>query len=158
MGTRSDIIVHRKDGKWARIYCHWDGYLDHNGQLLFDCYNSQKLAEKLVLEGDMSSLSKKCNKPKGHSYDHKVEGYTVYYGRDRGEEDVAARIFESLAEAWPSKDTWTEFTYVWDDGQWWVGDADEGGQSLIEVKAALKGKKKIHPHIKAFGMIFGRHA
>jgi len=85
MGTRSDIIVHRADGKWARVYCHWDGYLSHNGRILFDHYTSQKQAEKLVSHGDMSSLAPRCSKPKGHSFDKPVKGFTVYYGRDRGE-------------------------------------------------------------------------
>lgn len=56
MGTRSDIIVRRTDGSWKRIYCHWDGYLEHNGKILFEHYNSQELAEALVAPGDLSSL------------------------------------------------------------------------------------------------------
>jgi hypothetical protein len=23
MGVRASIIVHRADGKWKRVYCHW---------------------------------------------------------------------------------------------------------------------------------------
>ena len=64
MSTRSDIIVHLSNGKWARVYCHWDGYPSHNGKILFKHYNTQKLAEKLIKHGDMSSLGKKCGKPK----------------------------------------------------------------------------------------------
>ena len=114
MGTRSDIIVHRTDGKWARVYCHWDGYLDHNGQILFEHYETQSKAEELIAPGDMSSLSEKCSKPDGHSYETPVKGYTIYYGRDRGEKKVDAKVGDTLAEVWPPKDTWTEFTYVWD--------------------------------------------
>ncbi len=47
MGTRSDIIVNRTDGKWARIYCHWDGYIEHKGKILFENYSSQEKAEAL---------------------------------------------------------------------------------------------------------------
>ena len=157
MSTRSDVIVHRADGKWARIYCHWDGYLSHNGKILFKNYNSQKKAEKLTVEGDLSVLAPRCNKPEGHSFDHPKEGYTVYYGRDRGEEGTAVKVFETLTEAWPEADCWTEFTYVWDEGKWWVGDPDEGTQTLIELEAALKGEKKITPYVKAVGMIIGKH-
>jgi hypothetical protein len=158
MGTRSDIVVHRKDGKWHRVYCHWDGYLSGVGKTLFDHYNSQALAEKLVKPGDMSSLREKCTKPKGHTFDKPVDGYTVYYGRDRGETDVGGTIGDSLQACWPDQDTWTEFTYVWDDGKWWVGDPDEGTQTLIELEAALSGKKVLKPAIKAFGMKIGRHS
>lgn len=71
MGTRSDIIVHLADGTWKRIYCHWDGYLSHNGRILFESYNTQKKAEALVAPGDLSSLDDKCTKPKGHSYENR---------------------------------------------------------------------------------------
>jgi hypothetical protein len=157
MGTRSDIIVHRADGKWHRVYCHWDGYLSHNGRILFDHYTSQKQVEKLVSHGDMSSLAEKCTKPKGHSFDKCKEGYTVYYGRDRGEENAAGKVGDSLAEVWPEADTWTEFTYVWTEDKWWVADPDEGTQTLIDLGDALSGKRTVCPHIKAFGMTFGRH-
>lgn len=142
MGTRSDIIVHRADGKWHRIYCHWDGYLSHNGRILFDHYSSQKLAEKLVKPGDLSSLAPKCNKPKGHSFDHAVKGYCVYYGRDRDEKDVAGTIGDTLLDVWPGEDTWTEFTYVWDDGKWWTTMAGEGTQTLVDLGVRLVEDEK----------------
>lgn len=158
MGTRSDIIVQRADGKWHRIYCHGDGYLSHNGQILFEHYTSQAQCEKLVEPGDMSVLASKCTKPKGHSFDKAVKGYCVYYGRDRGEKDVAGTIADTLPGCWPTNDTWTEFTYVWTEGQWWVGDPDEGTQTLINLGDALMGKKTLKPKVKAFGMVLGQHA
>lgn len=158
MGTRSDIIVHRTDGKWHRIYCHWDGYLENNGKLLFNHYTSQKAVEALVKPGDMSSLAPECSKPKGHTFDKPVKGYCVYYGRDRGEKDVAGTIADTLAGCWPENDTWTEFTYVWTEAQWWVGDPDEGTQTLINLGDALMGKKTLTPKVKACGMVLGQHA
>lgn len=157
MGTRSDIIVHRADGKWVRVYCHWDGYLDHNGRILFEHYNSQERAEALVAPGDMSSLAEQCTKPKGHSFDKRVEGYTVYYGRDRGETGTEAKVGKTLHEVWPKQDTWTEFTYVWDDGKWWVGDPDEGTQTLIELGPALRGEKGLSDDLSRteFGAVEG---
>jgi hypothetical protein len=156
MGTRSDIIVHQTDGRWKRVYCHWDGYLDHNGQILFGHYNSQKKAEALVKEGDMSSLAERCTKPAGHSFEKAVPGYCVYYGRDRGEKDVAGIVKDTLAEAWPEPDSWTEFTYVW-DGAWYVGDADKGPSELKLLADALGRKVRITPNVKAFGMVIGKH-
>jgi hypothetical protein len=153
MGTRSDIIVQRKDGTWARIYCHWDGYLEHNGVILLEHYNTQELAEAVVAPGDMSSLKEKCDKPAGHSYDHQVEGHTVYYGRDRGETNVGPRVGDSLPAVWPGSDTGTEYTYVWKtDSGWWVGDADEGSETLVPLKQAIEGKvEPPKPNVKAFG-------
>lgn len=158
MGTRSDIIAQLSNGKWARIYCHWDGYLKHNGRILFDHYKTQKKVEQLLSHGDLSSLAPKCNKPKGHSFDNRVNGYCVYYGRDRGETGTEAKIGDTLSEVWPEIDTWTEFTYVWFDGKWSVGDPDEGSQTLIDLGDALEGKKTLRPLVKTpFGVI-GRHS
>lgn len=169
MSTRSDIIVHRADGKWARIYCHWDGYLDHNGKILFEHYTTQKKVEQLVALGDISVLGPEIGKK--HPFDAPpldAEAYEKYqkkygnwcrvYGRDRGETGTEARVGDSLAEVWPEADTWTEFTYVWEDGKWWVGDPDEGSQTLVELGAALRGEKPVTPLVKAFGgLILGRH-
>ena len=54
MGTRSRIgVMHGNNVK--SIYCHWDGYLDFNGRILQEHYDSVK-ANHLVALGDMSSL------------------------------------------------------------------------------------------------------
>jgi len=153
MGTRSDIIVKRQDGKFVRIYCHWDGYVSHNGRILFDHYNSQTMAERLVEHGDLSSLAEKCTKPKGHSFDTVVPGHCVYYGRDRHETDTAGRVFPSLAKAWP-KDSATEFTYAWVDGKWMVGNPDATPASLVDLGWVLQDITNREPKtaIKAFGM------
>lgn len=164
MGTRSDIIVQKSDGTWKRIYCHWDGYLSHNGKILFENYTSQKEVEALVENGDMSSLGEKCSKPEGHTFDNPVKGYCVYYGRDRGEKDCDGTVGETIHAVWPEADSWTEFTYIWvmdqdgKGGKWWVGNPDEGTQSIIDLGDALTGKKPITPLIKAFGMVIGQHS
>ncbi len=54
MGTRSRIAV--MHGSVAKsVYCHWDGYLEHNGTILQEHYDSSK-ANHLVALGDLSSL------------------------------------------------------------------------------------------------------
>ena len=54
MGTRSRIGVMHGD-KLKSVYCHWDGYLAYNGQLLQNHYDSAK-ANHLVSLGNISSL------------------------------------------------------------------------------------------------------
>ena len=152
MSTRSNIIVQRKDGKWSRIYCHWDGYPEHHGPILLGHYNSLQLASLLVKAGDLSILAERCDKPAGHSFDSPKAGHCVYYGRDRGEEGTEKQVFENLNAAWPGGDTGAEFVYVWQDGQWWVGDADQGSQSLKPLAEVMTGKTEApQPAIKAFG-------
>jgi hypothetical protein len=145
MGTRSDIIVEHADGKFKRIYCHWDGYLEGVGQTLFSHYNSQERAEAVVAPGDMSSLAERCDGEPGHSFDNNVKGQTVYYGRDRGETEMDGVVGDTLVSVWPSEGTWTEFTYVWTQGRWWVADADEGSQALHSLEDALKGDDRPTP-------------
>lgn len=168
MGTRSDIIVHRQDGKWHRIYCHWDGYLEHNGRILFDHYTSQRQCEDLAALGDLSVLGERIGVK--HPFDKPAFGTPAYevhakkyagmctaYGRDRGESNVAGTIADTLAGCWPENDTWTEFTYVWDDGKWWCGDPDEGSQTLVDLGELLTGRRVLKPAVKAFGMVIGQH-
>lgn len=143
MGTRSDIIVKMKDGRWGKIYCHWDGYLSHNGELLAKHYNSQAKAESLIKLGDLSFLAEKTSKPKGHTFDNPVKGHCVAYGRDRGEKQTSATFGHTLEDVWPDEESWTEYHYVWDGTKWLVSwerfswERSKGPDSLIELSQAL---------------------
>jgi hypothetical protein len=126
VGTRSNIAVQRRDGTWKLIYCHWDGYLDHNGRILLNHHSSQELAEAVVEPGDMSSLGENSGKPEGHSYDTPVKGYSVYYGRERDEDDVAGSVGASLDELYFEQSC----QYVWsrehgaEGGAWYAQGFD----------------------------------
>lgn len=168
MSTRSDIIAHLADGTWARIYCHFDGYLSGVGRCLFDHYTSAAKVAQLIALGDLSALGPEIGRrhpfdkprygtPAYELYDKRYGNMCLAYGRDRREKDVAARTGESLAAVWPETDTWTEFTYVWDDGAWWVADPDEGTQTLINLGDALTGVRTLKPAVKAFGAVIGQH-
>ena len=137
MGTRSDIIIHKSDGTWQRNYCHWDGYLEHNGRILLDHYATQGKADALALLGDISSLAPKCTKPAGHTFDKPVRGYCVAYTRDRKEQNSMGMAGATLAAVWPEEGCWTEFTYVFDNGIWYVGNPEEGTQTLVKLSDAL---------------------
>lgn len=162
MGTRSDIIIETPKGKFARLYCHWDGYLKHNGKILHEHYRDAKKRAALLKNGDLSVLDveigEKC------PFESRPEGQCLFYKRDRGDKDCEARVFDTLAAAWPGEDTWTEFTYVWrtDDigqGDWWVASADEGQQALVCLKDALEGTAGVEANVKVpFLGIVGKHA
>ena len=57
MGTRSMIII-EEEGHYCGVYCHWDGYLEHNGAILLDHYRDAQQVEALIGGGDLSSLAK----------------------------------------------------------------------------------------------------
>ena len=136
MGTRSRIGVMHGD-KLKSVYCHWDGYLSHNGQLLQDHYDSAK-ANHLVALGDISSLGKLIGEAHPFSqfdinkddpdFDKLIaleelsekEGWTTFYGRDRGESDVDFTVDQSYAE-FLGKGYDCEYYYIMCDGVWYVG-------------------------------------
>lgn len=129
MSTHCMIIVERAEGgQFVASYCHFDGYPTGVGYQLINHYNDQDLAECLVTGGDMSSLGPRCDRPDGHSYSHPVEGYTVYYGRDRGERNTGPRVgaFDSVGRAHRG----IEWYYVWFAKDRWMCACYEDFQDL----------------------------
>ena len=119
MATRSTIAVKLADGRVREVYCHWDGYIDHNGKLLYEIYNTQDLAEALTEPGDISSLGERIEPIGAHSFDSPQSGVTVYYGRDRGEEGTNPKYFPSV-EAYKRDLDGEEYDYLFADGEWTV--------------------------------------
>lgn len=113
MGTRSQIGILEPDGSVTSIYCHWDGYVEHHGPILRDHYKTEEKVRALMALGDISVLGAEIGEK--HDFDHAPEGVCNAYGRDRGENDTAARreALDVFAEhhAWaylfdPTKSTW----------------------------------------------------
>lgn len=99
MGTRSRIGYYDSEkNQVVSVYCHWDGYPSYNGEVLLHNYNTLDKVKELVSGGDMSSLGPRCDLPEGHSFENPVEGYTVYYGRDRGDKKVDPIVSKSMAD------------------------------------------------------------
>lgn len=144
MGTRSTIAVARpSDGKIISVYCHWDGYIDidYNGRLLVENYNTQELAERLVSQGNISSLGEKADPSPGlHSYNSPQDGVTVYYGRDRDEDNVDAKSYTSIVE-WAHQNK-EEYNYIFIDGEWLCWQGWRSYKTMIDVAKELKRKSK----------------
>jgi hypothetical protein len=122
MATRSTIAIELDDGSVKQVYCHWDGYLAHNGKLLQEFYNDYALAEQLVIKGDISSLGKYITPTTDtHSWINPEEGCTVYYGRDRSEDNVHPRQFTSFQD-YVKNARFEEFNYIWRNGEWLVSE------------------------------------
>ena len=134
MGTRSAIGVIHGD-KAKVVYCHWDGYLEHNGRILMDHYDSAK-ANHLVALGNISSLDKNIEIPEGveHTFDKAAPGVTTFYSRDRGEEGNEYTVCFSDAEMYDHFD-WCEYFYIMRDGVWYVSQGP--GTEWRELAVAL---------------------
>jgi len=131
MGTRSRIgVMHGNVVK--SVYCHWDGYLEHNGEILLKHYDSVK-ANELVSLGDLSSLrpeigvehafSQFDTKMSSEEYDALYGNMCTFYGRDRketGTEWKVAHTFDEFLEQVES--CFGEFYYVMKDGVWYCGN------------------------------------
>ena len=132
MGTRSRIAV--MHGEVCKsIYCHWDGYLDFNGAILQEHYDSSK-ANQLVALGDLSSLRPEIGEKHAFSqfevpkeevdtFKALTENWCTFYGRDRGETDCTWSVDHSFEEFLDrARGCTAEFYYVMKDGVWYVGD------------------------------------
>ena len=109
MATRSTIAIERKDGTVAQVYCHWDGYPEHNGKVLLEHYSDPAKRERLIEHGDISSLGEDIGEK--HDFDMRPDGWTTFYGRDRGETAVSARVYPSWQD-YTQHGQFEEFNYV----------------------------------------------
>ena len=102
MATRSTIALEFADGTVHQVYCHWDGYLAHNGQLLLKHYSNPFILRDLIDLGSLSSLQPTIGTK--HAFGHygtdmTQEQYTALYGnmctfhaRDRGEKLIVHKF------------------------------------------------------------------
>lgn len=81
MATRSTIAIEKQDGTVEAIYCHWDGYVSHNGELLFQHYSNAENLQALIDLGDLSILQSEIGD--ANNWDAPTRGICLFYGRDR---------------------------------------------------------------------------
>ena len=141
MATRSTIAVELEDGYVVQVYAHWDGYLEHNGLILFKHYNTLAKAAMLVAGGDISILAPKPFPEDGrnssHTFDHPVEGITVYYTRDRGEK-AHPHVFTSHDDMY-KRGLAEEYNYVFKNDEWFVSSDETGKNANLFISLANKG-------------------
>jgi hypothetical protein len=109
MGTRSTIALEYADGTVEQVYCHWDGYLEHNGQILLKHYSNPFILRDLIDLGDISSLKSTIGTKHAFSqfelraeevagFKLLTENMCTFYGRDRGETGVEFKVAQTFAE------------------------------------------------------------
>lgn len=129
MSTHSSIgYQDPKTGLFHFSYCHWDGYMSHNGKILRDHYKTLTKVKQLVNLGSISVLKKNIKPPKNpqqakfevdnetgngkwiaipiekHTFHTPDRDTVVAYHRDRGEkwEHVKPEVSNvfNLQEEW----------------------------------------------------------
>jgi hypothetical protein len=127
MATRSTIgIIDNRTGVVTSIYCHWDGYPEHNGRMLVEYYSDPLKIQELLALGALSSLGEAIGEK--HDFNTNSQSYCTAYGRDRGETQVGPQTQDSLEEFLSNGE---EYNYLWDGQRWncfegktllWYGD------------------------------------
>ena len=115
MSTRSYIAEELPNGKYKVIYCHFDGNIEHNGEILINHYQDRNKLEKLLSLGDLSSLDKNIepNPSLPHSLDYKEQqkDVCVFYNRD-GKENNPDWDAKVLTKEEMFDNDWIEYFYI----------------------------------------------
>ena len=136
MGTNSLIGMVLSDGTVKGISCHWDGYIEYNGKILYEHYTKRKKIDELLNLGDISSLGPEIGTT--HDFDDHDNGVCTSYGRDRGEEDTQAQIYSSVEKF---LDESYSYVYLYQDEEWYVSSDDKLCKLSEKIKK-LKEKSK----------------
>jgi len=126
MATRSAIGYKLPTGEVRGIYCHWDGYVENNGKLLQENYQAAYKIAAMVELGDMSALAAEV-------------ADCVYYGRDKGESDVATQTYNDVDDYVTHYADGCEYMYLWNGNEWIVTNGDlvfNRVEDLLELEAA----------------------
>lgn len=120
MATRGNIAIVNEDGSITSIYCHYDSYPQYVGKLLLNHYNNVGIVNELLDLGNLSQLCEKLySDNNSHTFNKPQDGVCVAYGRDRGEKDQEAIVFEDLGEFEDSaSNSWVDYQYLFDNGRW----------------------------------------
>ena len=157
MATRSTIALLRDNGEVVKVYCHWDGYLDNNGRLLVENYNTPEKIEALLAGGDISSLGRVVGeKHPFDTYDKsklspedlalaeraEAEGWTLYYGRDRGETGVEPKVYADLG-LYERNAQFEEYNYCFIYGTWYYTSYDGKVRSVAEELEKIAAEEMV---------------
>jgi hypothetical protein len=132
MATRSTIgIIDNRTGVVTSIYCHWDGYPEHNGEILVKNWSDPDKIWALMDLGALSSLGEEIGEK--HDFNDSGPIHCTAYGRDRGETQVGSQTHNSLGEF---LDNGEEYNYLWDGVRWncFAGKSIKNTVDLYNIK------------------------
>ena len=140
MSTRSYIAKKLKDNTYKYIYCHSDGYLEHNGVILNKYYSKESEVDELLALGSISCLGNypgddDASRPDDVEYNkwyRRGMNQCIAYHRDMGRE-FEVFTTNDINDIHGAQD----YTYVWDSDTscWYVA---EGSDRFMLLKDALE--------------------
>jgi hypothetical protein len=151
MATRSTIALEFADGTIGQVYCHWDGYLAHNGKMLQEYYSNPFILRDLIDLGSLSSLRPTIGTKHPFSmfeanmtqdeYANLYRDMCTFYERDRGERSADATYFKDYLHFLVDGQA-EEYDYILRnvDGvaTWFVSDHDG---DFVTLESAIKDEE-----------------
>ena len=153
MATRSTIALEFSDGTVQQVYCHWDGYLENNGQILHEHYRDPFKVQRLIDNGAISSLKPEIGEKHDFDWYFKKETipqdmkdiyenlWTCFYARDRGE-DLVKHTYKDY-EDYRANAQFEEYNYILrKDSNWYVEFYGCDG-NFVTLEEAFEIQKEI---------------
>lgn len=110
MSTRSEIAVMHPNGTISSIYCHSDGYLEHNGHLLNNFYRSYELASSIIEQNDCSVLGETIEESRFYNSWRNENTQSKQFDDEKSFMDVF------------SDDIFAEYIYLFKNDKWYVSE------------------------------------
>lgn len=139
MGTGSTIAMQNVDGTVTAIQCNWDGYISHNGNILYQFYREDSKVRQLIRLGNLSQLQIEIGER--HPFDSygltedekdpRWDSWCKAYGRDRGLPDQQAKSYSSWREYLAYNGDEYNYLFVPDEG--WTVNTYSGNYKLADA-------------------------
>lgn len=124
MATRSAIGYVMPRGHVRAIYCHWDGYPEHNGRILVNHYNNPAKIQRLIEMGNLSALGAEIEPRPGvvHEPDNRQRDVCLFYNRDCNEPWSDSEFIELDGDNFVTEFPvgGPEYYYLYDQDHWLV--------------------------------------
>jgi hypothetical protein len=137
MSTRSTIAIEFADQSVSQIYCHFDGYLSNNGEILRTEYMDPFKVRELIDLGDFSSLRETVEETEEGCYSARGEDCTArrYMNVDEYFADCQQEEYDYILRNIEGKAVWFVRCYA-TDGAWVTLDEAKGLIERMEEEGA----------------------
>ena len=135
MATRSNIGIRTENGTIISAYCHLDGYLAYNGQMLFEHYVDVDEIVDLVALGSFSSLQHTAEETAIDKYN--VDALTQFKPEEIEDTPEGIKAFFNKSDR--------EYLYVYDieEGEWYYAEHTYGSSTDGELKLLYTDLKEM---------------
>lgn len=125
------------------IYCHFNGFLEGNGKMLFEHYQDDDKIKNLISLGSISCVNKEVNPTENHDFDHPQKDVVIAYHRDRGEE-LEIDMFDNIKDFKQYVNSfYFQYSYIRYNKKWYVvKNINETTIDCIELNVALQNVNK----------------